>query len=123
MARILYVETDLKRAQKVCALFEQRGHTVHLACSAERAMLRVQRGMAFDVLALELILHGMDGAEFCRWIENKSPLKGIRKVAFTAPGCQLSFHFERGLPRWLPVNRFIAELDDPSILIEAVEKL
>ena len=123
MARILYVESDSDRAEQVCALLQQRGHCVQLERCAERAMLSIQQGGGFDLVALHLLLHGMDGAEFCRWIEANSRLRGIPKVAFADRRCALHFNFDEELPHWLPVDRFIAQLRDPASLVDAIEEL
>ena len=123
MATILYLDSDETRAQQVRQMFRQQGHSVYFERCAEKAMLAIQEGKRFDVLVLHLFLHGVDGAELCRWLERDSPLKGIPKVAFTQPGCQLSFDFERGLPNWLPVNHFINQLQDGTILVETVQNL
>jgi len=102
---------------------EQQGHAVQLERSAERAMALIQEGGEFDIVALRLMLHGMDGAELCRWIEAETSLRGIPKVAFTGPGSRIKLSFDGKLPRWFPVDRFINELDDPRVLIETVEQL
>jgi len=123
VATILYLDSDETRAQQVRQMFQQRGHSVHFERCAEKAMLAIQHGKRFDVLVLHLFLHGMDGAELCRWLDRNSPLRGIPKVAFTQPGCRLSFDFERGLPHWLPVTQFIGQLQDAAMLVEAVQNL
>ena len=120
---ILYLDSDEGRASQVRQMFQQHGHCVHFERCAEKAMLAIQAGKRFDVLVLHLFLHGMDGAELCRWLEHHSLLRGIPKVAFTQPGSELSFEFQHGLPHWLPVTRFIRHVEDVTMLVETVQEL
>jgi len=123
MAAILYVDSDPERAEVVCALFEQKGHRVHLERSGERALLSIQQGRTFDVLVLSLFLHGMDGGELCRCVERLEGLGAMPKVAFTAPGRPLACSWTDGLPHWLPIDWFANELEDPAVLVEAVAEV
>ena len=124
MARILYVENSPERAETLRALLEQKGHVVQVVSCAERAMICAHNKDAdYQALVLHLYLPGMDGAELCRWIEKWSSLKGIPKVAFTWPGLRLPVDISRGLPNWLPVDRFFEGLEHAEELVEAVEEL
>ncbi len=121
MARILYVENDSTRADRVRPLLQARGHRVEVINKAGRAMMRVDEGARYDALLLHLALPGIDGVEFCRWIEQETPLKGIPKVAYTWEGCTLQLGVEDGVPCWLPVTRFLRKLSSVGRIVDAVE--
>lgn len=121
MARILYVEDNVDRAERVRPLLEEKGHTVKVVRKAGLAMMSIDRGEVYDALVLHLLLPGIDGVEFCRWIEHDTPLSGIPKVAFIWQGHDLNLGVEQGVPCWLPVNCLLRQLDDVERLIEAVE--
>lgn len=123
MARILYVENDTTRAERVTPLLQARGHRVEVVHKAGRAMMRVDEGETYDALLLHLALPGIDGAEFCRWIEHDTPLKGIPKVAYTWEGCTLNLGVEDGVPRWLPVTRLLRKLDSVDHILDAMEEV
>jgi len=123
MARILYVESCAVKAERLCALLEPKGHTVHVVNCAERAMMRLEAEGPYELLVLGVFLRGMDGAELCRWIEKWSSVKGVRKLAFTWAGSSLPADLHSGLPRWLPVDRYLDGVQQPEDLIGAVEEM
>ena len=123
MARILYVGSSSKESGRLRSLLEQKGHSVQVVDCAERAMLYVDREGDYEALVLHLYLPGMDGAELCRWVERRSSLKGIPKVAFTWAGLRMPVDVSQGLPKWLPVDRYIEGLERVEELVEAVEGL
>lgn len=123
MARILCVEGCQWRAELIRPLLEARGHTVQVVNCAERAMMCIEDQGQYEALVLAVFLPGMDGAELCRWIEKWGSLKGLVKVAFTWAGSPLSLDTSHGLPRWLPVDRFLEGVERPEDLVQAVQEL
>lgn len=121
MAKVLYVDADLERAEAVTALFTARGHAVTAATSAERAMMHADRDRDYGVVVAHLILPSIDGAELCRWLQRWSPMPGVPRVVFTMPGARLKLDFQEGLPRWLPADVYIHGLEDLENLVDAVE--
>jgi CheY-like chemotaxis protein len=86
-------------------------------------MLCVDRGGQYEAIVLHLYLRGMDGAELCRWAESHSSLRGIPKVAFTWAGLRMPVDVSSGLPKWLPVDRYIEGIQRAEDLVEAVDSL
>jgi CheY-like chemotaxis protein len=123
MAKILYVDADPERKAVVCALLCDKGHRVTAAVSAERAMIEVERAGDFDAVVLHLVLHGIDGAELCRWLQQWSSLPAVPRLVFTTPDIHLSLGLEAGIPRWLPADRYMHAVSDLAELVEAVEEL
>jgi len=121
MAKVLYVDADVERSEAVCTLFVQRGHTVTVATSAERAMLHADREADYDAVVAHLILPSIDGAELCRWLQRWSALSRVPRVVFTSPDVRLRLNLQDGLPRWLPADVYIHGLEDLQSLVEAVE--
>ena len=123
MAKILYVDADPARKEVVCRLLCDRGHHVTAVVSAERAMISVQREGDYDAVVLHLVLHGIDGAELCRWLQCWSPMPGVPRLVFTTPDVSLNLDLERGMPGWLPAHKYLHAVADLARLVEAVEEL
>jgi len=123
MARILYVEGNPEKVELLRPLLVRQGHTVDVVNCAERAMLRVQARRDYAAVVLQLYLPGMDGAELCRWMEKWSAVRGVHKLVFTWHGRRAPVVLSRGLPRWLPADRFIENLERAEDLVEALETL
>jgi len=123
MARILYVDCCPERVEQVCSMLEELGHVVHCVNCAERAMLQVQSEEGYEAVVMHLFLPGMDGAELSRWMAEWHLPDGITEVAFTCRGEHSPVDLSRGLPRWLPVDRFIEGLEAPEELVAAVREL
>ena len=123
MASILYVDDTHDKSKRLCSLLEQKGHSVHVVDRAERAMIFLDRAGSCELLLLHLYLHGMDGAELCRWVQARGLLKGAPKVAFTWAGLRLPADASDGPPSWLPVDRFIEEVVRMDELVEVVDRL
>jgi len=123
MARILYIDVAQPGTEELLRLFESRGHAVsHVAC-AERAMMLMARGHEYQALVLGLYLPGMDGAEFCRWVDRCGQGKQIPTVAFTWRGQKLPQGLRAGWGSFLPASKFINGLESCGQLVEAVEEL
>ena len=121
MAKVLYVDSDPERTGAVQALFAGRGHVVVAADSAERAMLCAQREGDFEAVVVHLILPGADGAELCRWLQRWSSLSGAPRIVFSVPGVKLKLDLGTNLPRWLPADIYIRDIEDLQHLVNAVE--
>jgi len=123
MAKILYVDADPARQEVVCGLLCDKGHEVTAVVSAERAMINVERDGDYEAVVLHLVLHGIDGAELCRWLQRWSSLPGAPRLVFTTPDIHLNLDLESGTPSWLPAHKYLHAVDDLAKLVEAVEEL
>lgn len=123
MAKILYVDADPARKEVVCTLLCEKGHRVTAAVSAERAMIQVAREGDYDAVVLHLVLHGIDGAELCRWLQQWSSLPAVPRLVFTTPDIHLNLDLEAGMPSWLPADRYLHAVSDLAELVDAVEEL
>ena len=123
MAKILYVDADPARKDVVYGLLCDKGHCVTAVVSAERAMINVEREGDYDAVVLHLVLHGIDGAELCRWLQRWSSLPGVPRLVFTTPDIRLNLDLENGMPSWLPADRYMHAVSDLAKLVDAVEEL
>ena len=62
---ILVVEDERRLAQVVRKVLEEEGHTVDVAYDGEDGLAMAMEG-SHDVIALDILLPGMDGLEVCR---------------------------------------------------------
>src|SRR4051812_44379727 len=69
MARLLVVEDDLNTARMLARLLTRLGHEVSVAHSGEEALSAVSVGVP-DLMILDLMMPGMDGAEVLRQLRN-----------------------------------------------------
>lgn len=123
MAKVLYVDADGERTEEFTRLLGEKGHLVTVATSAERAMIHVEREGDFDAVVLHLILPGIDGAEFCRWLQRWSALAAVPRVVFTAPDTDLRVDLNHGLPRWLPADRYLDRVDKIDSIVAELERV
>jgi CheY-like chemotaxis protein len=123
MAKILYVDADAARQAVVRGLLCDRGHRVTAVVSAERAMISVERDGGYDAVVLHLVLHGIDGAELCRWLQRWSSLPRVPRLVFTTPDIHLNLDLENGMPSWLPADRYLHSVGNLAELVKAVEEL
>jgi CheY-like chemotaxis protein len=121
MAKVLYVDADHERTKVVCELFVQRGHSVTVESSAERAMLRTEQDAGFEAVVAHLILPSIDGAELCRWLQRWSSMPAVPRIVFSSPAVQIRLNLQHKLPRWLPADVYIHDLEDFAHLVDAVE--
>jgi CheY-like chemotaxis protein len=132
VAKILYVDADAGRRDAVCRLLRERGHAVTAVASAERAMLQVEHEHDYDVVVLDLVLKGIDGAELCRWLAHWSRLPAVPRLVFSTPEMSANLRWliahavmglKRELPRWLPADVYIHMRDAGEELVQAIEGL
>jgi CheY-like chemotaxis protein len=123
MAKVLYVDADPARSEVVCRLLCDRGHRVTVAVSAERAMIQVEKKGDYDAVVLHLVLHGIDGAELCRWLQQWSTLSAAPRLVFTTHDTNLNLDLETGMPSWLPADRYLHAVEDLAELVDAVDEL
>ncbi len=121
MAKVLYVDADDARARAASDLFAERGHELVAVPSAERAMMRAEQESDYDAVVTHLILPSIDGAELCRWLTRWPPLASALRVVFSGPGVKLRLDFQQGLPRWLPADVYLQDLEKVEYLVDAVE--
>lgn len=62
---ILVVEDERRLAQVIRKVLEEEGHTVDVAYDGEDGLAMAMEG-SHDVIALDILLPGMDGLEVCR---------------------------------------------------------
>jgi len=123
MARILYVDCGQERVNEVCSLLQSNGHEVQAASSAERAMLHVHSGESYEAVVMHLFLPGIDGAELSRWLAGPALPGNMVELAFTCSGEKTPMAAGEGLPKWLPVDRFLDGIERAEDLVIAVEEL
>jgi len=123
MAKILCVDADAERTRAFSELVAERGHLVTVVTSAERAMLRVEQESNFDAVVLHLILPGIDGAEFCRWLQRWSSMARVPRVVFSGPETRLQVDLQHKLPRWLPADRYLHDVQDTGVIVREVERV
>lgn len=108
------------------------GHQVTAVTSAERAMLHVEHQHDYDVVVLNLVLKGIDGAELCRWLAHWSALPSVPRLVFSTPeiGANLRWliahavmQLEEELPSWLPADVYVHTDGDLNALVRAIEGL
>lgn len=65
--KILLVEDEVKLANAISRGLEKKGYTVDAIYSGDKAFARIATSHAdYDLIVLDLMLPGMDGAEICR---------------------------------------------------------
>jgi DNA-binding response OmpR family regulator len=84
-ARILLVEDNETQAETTKKVLEKSGYEVLWAENGVAAMKAVVTDLP-DVVLLDLILPGMSGTDFFRWIKHNIYTRGIPVIMLTAMG-------------------------------------
>jgi len=106
MARILVVEDDKDFQEIYTFALTRRGHSVEAVRTAEQALEALQRS-EFDLLLVDLLLPGMDGAELCRTIRADSDSRHLPILMLSNMGDRLGITFTEADAKWAPVDRFL----------------
>jgi CheY-like chemotaxis protein len=106
MARILVVEDDKDFQEIYAVAFTMRGHVVEAVRTAEQA-LDVLGKNDFDLLLVDLLLPGMDGAELCRTIRSDPSSRHLPILMLSNMGDRLGITFSEADVSWAPVDRFL----------------
>ncbi len=81
---LLLVEDEPRIQDIVREGLTEDGYVTEVSPSAEKAMERVTAGESFDGFVLDILLPGLSGLEFCRWLRDLSVKVPI--VMLTAKG-------------------------------------
>jgi CheY-like chemotaxis protein len=122
MSRILVIEDDDDVQFSLLMLLGQEGHCALAASSAETA-LEILSLEQFDLVIVDLLLPGMDGAELCRVIRQDDVISELPIVIVSAMPHLLGIEFTENDANWVPANRFIDKCDTGDKLMNTVCEL
>ena len=115
--RVLLVEDETEIRAGIVRFLTDAGFEIREAGDAEEAMRLVEAGVAFDVLASDVVLPGENGTALVERLRARSP--GVRAVLFS--GHRRS---DEGTPEPLPKDViFLQKPFSPSDLLDAIRKI
>lgn len=119
MAKVLLVEDDADSLDVVSRTIEKAGHVVVPAANGWEGLLALD-AHHIDVIVLDLMMPGMNGASFLRIIRNDQRRKQLPVVVLTAltAGDMPRSTSDLGVQAWLLKANYTADQ-----LIDAVERL
>jgi CheY-like chemotaxis protein len=106
MARILIVEDDKDFQEIYTFAFMKKGHAVETVRTGEQALDALEKG-SFDLMVVDLLLPGMDGAELCRTIRADPNRRNLRILMLSSMGEHLGITVTEADGAWAPVDRFL----------------
>ena len=83
MARILIVEDDADTQYLLGQVLERQGYQVTTAANGWEALLQVDQG-TFDLILLDLMMPGLDGAKFLSILRNYAARSAVPVLIVTA---------------------------------------
>jgi CheY-like chemotaxis protein len=83
---ILIVDDEKSVRKLLSILFHRAGYTVQTAGAAGEAMQLCESGR-FDVVLSDVVMPGMDGHAFARWIAARCPASRVVLMSGFDPGC------------------------------------
>lgn len=103
MARILVVEDDQDVREACMRHLVQDGHQVEAVATGEEALSLVATH-EFDLLIVDLLLPGMDGAELCRIIRTGHEKPALPIMMVTSMGYRMGIQVTAADAHWAPVD-------------------
>lgn len=122
MACILVVEDNAAFCENCRCHMETLGHRVIAMETAEDAIEFIDDGN-IDLAVVDLILPGMDGAEFVRWMRARPETQNLPVIAFTRMGNSVGLSLDESDKIWLPADLLIDKTDGTRAIALAVESL
>lgn len=122
LSGLLLVEDDQDTRVAYVHLLESQGHRVHSVSSAE-AGLEVLASQRFDLVITDLLLPGIDGAEFCRMLRSDDRWAQLPIVLITCMTTHLGVEITSDDFHWAPFTRILDKKYGSALLIETVGEL
>lgn len=122
MARVLLIEDDKDITASMNLLFQARGYQLHCESNGEKG-LKAALAQAPDLIIVDMMLPGIDGAEVCRTLRKNTLTAAVPLILFTAVPTMLGFRFSDEDKAWIPANRIIDKSAGNQALLEACDEL
>jgi CheY-like chemotaxis protein len=116
--RLLVVEDNLVNQKVVTAVLRKRGFAIELANDGREALAKLESGVDFDLILMDVQMPGLDGLEATRIIRKDQRWKALPIVAMTAHA--MTGDKERCLEAGM--NGYISKPVHPSHLLATVDE-
>lgn len=122
MARVLVVEDEEDDREAYTAALERAGHEVKAFDHAEAALAHLEHYVP-DLIITDLLLPGIDGAEFCRDVREIPCMEHVPIVMVSSMTDQMGIRITPEDARWAPLDRFIEKGTPLQDILGVVEEL
>ncbi len=122
MAHILVVEDEEDDRDAYRAALERAGHEVEAFDHAEAALTYLASHRP-DLIITDLLLPGIDGAEFCRDVREDPRTATVPIVMISSMTEHMGIRITPEDARWAPLDRFLEKGVSLQEILEVVEEL
>jgi len=119
---LLVVEDDEDMRFAFTLMLEREGYQVSAVPSGEMA-LEMIREQEFDLLLVDLLLPGMDGAELCRTVRAEKTHCGKPIVMITCMMARMGIDITEADAHWAPVDRVVDKAAPVETLLATIRQL
>lgn len=122
MAKVLLIEDDKDITASMNLLFHAHGHQLQCESNGEKG-LKSAFALPPDLIIVDMMLPGIDGAEVCRSLRKNELTASVPLILFTAVPTMLGFRFSDEDKVWIPANKIIDKSAGNQALLEACNDL
>jgi len=122
MVRILLVDDDQDLREALTEALAQEGLDVSAFGNAEEALEHLPRQQV-DLIMTDLMLPGIDGAEFCRVLRKHDEYKNAKILMLSNMPAEMGIEITHKDTSWAPTDRFIDKRASMAEVMAAVHEL
>lgn len=122
MAHILLVDDDRDLREALMVALEQAGHEVTAYGNAERAIEKLPE-LQYDMVVTDLMLPGIDGAEFCRLLRRDHGGDALPILMLSNMPSEMGIKVSPEDRTWAPTDRFVDKKASMEEILQAIGEL
>lgn len=122
MANLLLIEDDKDFTASLNLMLSAHGHRVQNELTGENGLKSAVTNPP-DLVIVDMILPGIDGAEVCRSLRKNNITYSLPIILFTAVPTLLGFNFSDEDKSWIPANKIIDKSAGNQALLTALDDL
>ncbi len=122
MMRILLVDDDVDLREALTVALSHEGYEVETFSSAEAALEQLP-GEKIDLVITDLMLPGIDGAEFCRLLRKQCGDEAFKILMLSNMPAEMGIEITDRDAAWAPTDRFVDKRASMAEIMAAVHEL
>lgn len=121
MKTILFIEDDKDLQESFKVFCQSKGYKLYCASNGEAGIQYAVTARP-DVIVLDMLLPGVDGAEVCRRIKKNEKTMQIPVILYTGVRTSMGIDIDSRDYRWIPADKIVDKCDGYNCLHKAVSE-